>query len=181
MEPYVEMLFEYTIQLFLGTKANHIAGQANSPRYRREWLNRVVRTLLKQIDGLETTPRHRQVLMASVESIPAILRTEDQPSWKLVFCLFGIIGRLMGRDFELGARCHTLAYFQTPSQHFTADLMQNPGATPDGYDSKDAISVRRDVIANLKQKGLSDFKIALVLRTTEYEVKKLRKGLEAAL
>lgn len=181
MEPYVEMLFEHTMQLYLGEKASHIAGQANSPRYRREWLRRVARLLLKRIDSLETTPRHRQLLMANVEAIEREIPATAEPSWKLVFLLFGVIGRLMGLDFERGARCHSLAYFQTPSQHFTADLLEHGQPTKDAEDKRDAIRIRGDVIHHLKEKGLTDFKIALVLGTTEYEVKKLRKGLSTAL
>lgn len=179
-DPFVEMLFEHTMQLFFGKKANHIAGQINSPRHRREWLGRVVRVLLKRIDALETTPRHRQLLMANVEAIDRILTADTEPSWELVFGLFAVIGRLLGFDFE-GARCHSLAYFQTPSQHFTTDLLENGQPTLDAHAKQDAITIRSDVIALLKQKGLSDFKIALVLSTTEYEVKKLRKGLATTL
>lgn len=42
------------------------------------------------------------------------------------------------------------------------------------HDKRDAISVRRTVIEDLKSKGFDDFKISLVLNTTEYEVKQLR-------
>ena len=181
MEPHVEMLFEHIMQLYFGEKANHVAGQANSPRDRREWLRRVVRLLLKRIDSLETTPRHRQVLMANVEAVARAIGADAEPSWKLVFVLFAVIGRLMGLDFERGARCHSLAYFQTPSQHFTADLLEHDQPTQNAEDKRDAIRIRGDIIRLLKERGLSDFKIALVLSTTEYEVKKLRKGLGPAL
>ena len=43
----------------------------------------------------------------------------------------------------------------------------------DYYDKKNAIAVRRSVVQNLKLQGLDDYKIALVLNITEYQVKKL--------
>jgi hypothetical protein len=44
------------------------------------------------------------------------------------------------------------------------------------YDEFDAVSMRQSVAQSLKQKGLNDFKIALVLNTTEHEVQALRLG-----
>ena len=50
----------------------------------------------------------------------------------------------------------------------------------DYYDKKNAIAVRRHVVAHLKDQGLSDYRVALVLNTTEYEVKKLKAAAGAA-
>ena len=47
----------------------------------------------------------------------------------------------------------------------------------DYYDKKDAVSARIKLAEQLKKEGLTDFKIALVLNTTEYQIKKMRKGL----
>ena len=43
-------------------------------------------------------------------------------------------------------------------------------------DRRDAVSLRREVVESLKTKGLEDFKIALVLNTSEYKVKQLRRN-----
>ena len=48
----------------------------------------------------------------------------------------------------------------------------------DYYDKKKAVAVRKEVVAHLKAQGLSDYRIALVLNTTEYAVKKLRASKE---
>jgi hypothetical protein len=171
-----EMLFEFTMRLYFGDKAYQTAGQVNNPKHRREWLRKVIRLLMKQIDTLDTTPRHKQVLMANAEAIRDAIGRNDAPSWDLILRLVAFIGRLLGLDFHRGSRCHSIAYFQTPAQYYTADLLAHGDALQD-YDKKDAVSIRREVIAFLKGKGLSDFKVALVLHTTEYEVKKLQKEL----
>ena len=49
------MDFEITVRLFLGDKAYHIAGQENHDRYRREWLLKAAKKILRRIDVLETT------------------------------------------------------------------------------------------------------------------------------
>ena len=46
----------------------------------------------------------------------------------------------------------------------------------DYNDRKDAVSVRRSVVEDLKKKGLDDFKVSLVLHTSEYEIKQLRSN-----
>lgn len=173
-----EMLFELTMRLYFGDKAYQTAGQANNPKHRREWLRKVVQVIMKQIDALDTTPRHKQVLMANAEAIQnALRRNNDKPSWSLIFRFVAFIGRLLGFDFHHGSQCHSLAYFQTPAQHYTADLLAHGDALQNHYDKKDAVSMRKEVVAFLKGKGLSDFKVALILNTTEYEVKKLQNEL----
>jgi hypothetical protein len=37
------------------------------------------------------------------------------------------------------------------------------------------VEIRKDVVKELSGKGLSDFKIALVLNTSEYQIAKLRR------
>src|SRR5262249_35403979 len=115
--------------------------------------------------------------MANAEAIRDVIDKNDAPSWDLILRLVAFIGRLLGFDFHQGSQCHSIAYFQTPAQHYTADLLAHGDALQDYYDKKDAVSMRREVVALLKEKGLSDFKVALVLHTTEYEVKKLQKEL----
>jgi len=43
----------------------------------------------------------------------------------------------------------------------------------DYYDKKNTISTRKDIVNKLIKDGLSHFKIALVLNTTECQIKKL--------
>jgi DNA-binding CsgD family transcriptional regulator len=43
--------------------------------------------------------------------------------------------------------------------------------------NKNSISVRKKIINQLRKEGLNDFQISLVLNTSEYQVKKLRREL----
>jgi RPA family protein len=60
------MDFELTMRLFLGDKAYHIAGQENHDKYRREWLLKAAKKILRRVDAIETTTRHKQVLKGTM-------------------------------------------------------------------------------------------------------------------
>ena len=44
----------------------------------------------------------------------------------------------------------------------------------DYNDKMSSVSVRKKLVRQLKDEGLNDFQISLVLNTSEYQVKKLR-------
>lgn len=169
------MRIERTMRLYFGKKAYGTAGEFNNPKNCRRWLKKVIRLIMKQIDTLDTTPGHKQLIMENTETAENAIGRSDNPSWELVFCLVALIGRLLGFYLE-GTRCHSLAYFhQTPNQYFTEKVMDGEN---DSHYYDDAISIRKELIQFLKEnKNLSDFKVALVLNSTEYEIKKLRKDL----
>lgn len=171
------MDFEITVRLFLGDKAYHIAGQENHDKYRREWLLKAAKKILRRIDVLETTTRHKQMLMTEAEKLIQSLKGKIRSPWTLVYCLFRLCGRLWGFDFVRGSIVHTPIYYQTPEQYYTSKILEGGDALQDYYDQKDAVSTRKRLAEQLKEEGLTDFKIALVLNTTEYQIKKMRKGL----
>src|SRR5215475_245988 len=90
------ILFEHTLCLFLGNKAAHTAGQANHPMHRRYWLTKVCRLILKRIETLNTTPRRMQSLLTTARYASTQLSTATQPTWRLVFQLLMLIGKLLG-------------------------------------------------------------------------------------
>ena len=47
----------------------------------------------------------------------------------------------------------------------------------DYYDEKNAIAIRQKIVKQLKEEGLSDYHISLVLNVSEYQIQKLRKNL----
>ncbi len=174
------MKFEMTMRLFFGNKAYHIAGQERTAKYRAEWLAKIGKVLLKHIDEIDTTPRHKQMLMAEAESFQKEARLAKADPWNLVYVLVRLCGRFLGYDSMRGAKVHTPTYHQDCEQYYTVAMRQGGDTMQDYYDKKDAISTRRSVVELLKTQGLDDFKIALVLNTSEYEVKKLRKGIPLA-
>ena len=168
------MEFETTMRLVFGDKAYHIADFHGSAGGRREWLTKVLREFTNDIDKLDTTVRHKQMLMGEIEAISALLK-EDDPSWSLVYRFLRLISRLLGYDYVQGAKCHSLAYWQTTGQNLNTVVFEGGDVMQDYYDKKNAIALRRSVVNSLKAQGLNDYKIALVLNTSEYQVKKLRR------
>ena len=171
------MDFELTMRLFLGDKAYHIAGQESHDKYRREWLLKAAKKILLRVDAIETTTRHKQMLMTEAEKLIQSLKGQIRSPWSVVYRLFRLCGRLLGFDFVRGAIVHTPIYYQTSEQYYTSKILEGGDALQDYYDKKDAVSTRERLAKQLKEEGLTDFKIALVLNTTEYQIKKMRKGL----
>jgi hypothetical protein len=162
------MEFENTMRVLFGEAAYRIAGTETNPKHRRKWLQKSLRKLLRLVDALDTRPRHKKILMAELEAVSRALReATDQPSWELVYLFLRLSVTLFG--FDAGARCYTLAYWQTPGQRDAE--CRDPMWTH--QERKDAISLRKEVVDQLRGKGFDDFKISLLLNTSEYAVKRL--------
>lgn len=168
------MQFESTMRLLFGEKAYQIAGTEANPKHRREWLQKALRELLRLANSLDTTPRHKKMLMLELEAVSKALKGAADPSWDIVYRLFRLSMRLFGFDYT-GARCHTPAYWQTPDQRHTVRIFENTDPSCVHQEEMDAISIRQGVVEHLRRKGLDDFKISLVLNASEYAVKKLRE------
>ena len=175
-QPDNAMQFEHTLMLFFGSKAYQTAGQAATPTSCRYWLRRVLKRLIRDVDKIETTPRHKQLLMQNVEAAHNTIESSNEPTWKFVYHLITLIGRLLGYDYQRGGKCHTLSYWQTYGQNYSAVIQSGGDVLQDYYDELDTVKIRQDVVRSLKKSCLSDFKIALVLHTTEHEVQQLRLG-----
>lgn len=170
------MQFENTMRILFGEKAYQIAGTEANPKHRREWLQKALRELLRMVDSLDTVPRHKKMLMLELEAVSSVLKGSAEPSWELVYRLFRLCMRLFGFDYMSGVRCHTPVYWQSPNQRHTARIMEGEDPMRGDEEEKDAISVRRGVAEELKKRGFDDFKISLVLNTSEHAVKQLRSN-----
>jgi hypothetical protein len=170
------MDFELTMRLLFGDKAYQIAGTEANPKHRREWLQKSVRELLRITNALDATPRQKQVLLAALDAISKKLKPTDQPSWELVYQLLRLAMRLYGFGYA-GARCYSLAYWQTPEQRRAEELFEGKDSTESQAERTDAVSIRRAVVEKLSGEGVDDFKIALVLNISEHAVKQLRSNL----
>jgi len=159
------------MMLLLGNKAYQIAGQEANPKHRREWLQKAIKRLMKIFNNLDTTTDHKKALLRTLESISKEVQSIEEPSRDLVYSLFSLSFCLIG----FGGGRHTPVYYQDPDQYYTAHILR--GNDGQRYqDKQDAISVRQSVVKELNKKGFDDFKIALVLNTTEYHVKQLRSA-----
>lgn len=173
------LTFEYTMRLFLGDKADHIAGQETNLKYRRRWIKKALNRIEREVRQIQTTPRHQRLMLSNLEKVRDELGRSDQPSWLLVDRLLALLGRLLGIDFLSGSHLHNISYWQTPEQHFTSDLFQGGDPVDDASFPESMNDIRRETIFWLKEKGLSDFRVGLVLGMSEYGVQKLRRDANA--
>jgi hypothetical protein len=171
------MVFELTVRLFLGEKAHQCAGEESSIKSKCEWLQKVAKKIMKRIDELDTTTRHKQMLASEAEQFLKKVQSSKASPWEAVYVLLRLCGRLLGFDYLRGSIVHTPIYYQSYSQYYTSHILQGGDVMQDYYDQKDIVTTRKYIVKQLKEDGLSDFKIALVLNTSEYQIKKLRKEL----
>ena len=163
------MHFEQTMGLLFGKKAYQIAGQEANPKHRREWLQKAIRKLLREVNALDTTPHHKKVLMMELDAISELFKGAKDPSWDLIY-------RFLRLSFCLLGFGHTPVYYQTEGQYYTAHIRRGGDVMQNYHDCKDAVSLRRSVVEYLKKQGFDDFKISLILNTSEYDIKQLRSS-----
>ena len=171
-----ELDFETTIQMFLGNKADNIACQVHSMKQRRAWLTKSLRIVLKRIHKLDTTTRHKELLVVFAEAALQAVKSMKMSEEECSVVLLRLIGSLLG--LTRGEFLYTPIYCQNPNQHYAEEIYELGGKVMQPYyDEKNAILVQKRLIAQLKTEGFSDFKISLILGMSEYQVKKLRKEL----
>jgi len=171
-----ELFFEYTMTLFFGNKADNCAGQERNEKHRKEWLQKTAKVIMNRVAKLDTTTRHLQILSANAEAFSKALKNHTLEPWNIIYILLRLCGVLLGFDCRKGYILHNLIYHQTRNQYYTNNHLEGGDPLQYYYDEKDAISIRKEIVKKLKDKGLRDFKIALILNTTEYQVKKLKKS-----
>ena len=170
----VAMDFEITMRLVFGERAYHIADEHGHGPSRARWIHKLLKVVRMQIDKLNTTVRHRQMLMGEVEAFASLLKPSSEPNWSMIYRLLRLIFRLLGFDYVHGARCHTLEYWQSTPQHLNTVVFEGGDIMQDYYDKKNAVALRRQAAEALRIAGSSEYMIALALNTTEYELRKLR-------
>ena len=154
--------------MFLGQKAHQIASVANNPKYRRQYIKKVSNKIKVRIDKLDTTMDHKRSIMGLLECFDSAL-SKDNTS-KMICILLRLCGSLLG--FKRGAVLRMLVYWQDNNQYYSERMLQGGDPLEDYCDKKNAISIRTKIIKDLKADGINTFKIALILNTTEYEIKK---------
>ena len=176
MYPGFELHFEMTMRSFLGNEADHIASQAFDAKSRKRWYAKALKKVLKLIDQLETTTKHKKQMTIWVESaLGAVTKEFDEQ--RLLLYLFRLSGSLLGFSGIRGSVLHTPIYSQSHSQHYTEEIQSGGDVMQDYYDKKNVLAVRRSLVIELKAQGFTDFKIGQVLNISEYQVKKLSKEL----
>ncbi|NOS97817.1 MAG: hypothetical protein HOP25_05030 [Methylotenera sp.] len=176
MDVGYEMLFETTIRTFLGDKADHIAGQVHNENHRKEWYQKALKKIIEKVQKIETTTKHSEHLANTSQRALKCLESKSYNETEFTLYILRLTGALLG--IHPAKYCiATPMYYQTPDQHFTEAIISGGDALLDYYDKNNFVAMRRKVVKQLKEEGLSDFDISLVLNTSEYQVKKLRKEL----
>lgn len=111
------MEFEGTLRLLLGRRAQHTASASENPRRRAEWIRKAISKLEHEVIALDTTERHRQMMLGDLAAAKDEVAAAEQRSWSLVYRLLRLASRLFGYDFARGAKCHTATYWQSPKQN----------------------------------------------------------------
>ena len=168
------MDFELTMSMFFGDRAYGIAGSEGSQKYRSQWLRRAVGQMLKIAQSIETTERHRRMILGELQAISDGLKPSETPKWSVVYAMVRLIGRLLGYDYVRAARCHTPVYWQSSGQYLNTVVFEGGDIMQDYYDQKNAVAIRRQVVESMRRQGHTDYVISQVLNTTEYQIKKLR-------
>ena len=141
-------------------------------------MTKALRLVLKRIHKLDTTTRHKEALVASVERVLRVVKSQETSEAECSVTLLKLIGQLLGFTSERGAILYTPIYHQTAAQHYTEEIFERGGdALQNYYDKNNAISVQKKLINQLESEGFDDFQISLILNMSEYHVKKLRKEL----
>jgi len=168
------MQFECCMRRVFGDDAKHIAGSCLDEAYRKKWVERLIKRLVRDAQDLDTSQDHREHVSSLLEIALRQQWTGDEASWHLVFHLLMLITELLGYQGVDGVRPYTPMYWQSLQTHL--DVGNARGHAEELHEEfSSAARNRVDVVRYLKDKGLTDFDVAMALKTSEYEVKKLKK------
>lgn len=170
------MDFEYMLRQFLGDKTYGLQGIRENETAMRRQLKKVIKKIERRIDGLDTTNRHKEMLFREVEKLKDDFKNQNIDPWTVIIHLLSLISRLLGYDYLKGF-INTPMYYQTNSQYYSQIIYEGGDAMQNYYDQKNLVHIRKEVYKELKEKGYSDFKVAQIMNTTEYKIKKLKDDL----
>ena len=168
------MEFETCMRRVFGDEASHIASSCLNERYRAQWVMRLLKHLIRDAQDLDTTQKHRERISYLLEALQKKNWKGDDASWGLVFDLLALAAELLGYEGIKGHRTYIPLYWQELQTHLA--ISNERGQCEKLMQEFQSAATRRVlVIRYLKAQGLSDFEVAMTLKTTEYEVKKLKK------
>lgn len=171
MDPEYEMLFETTMRMFLGDAAYQTAGQVYNEKHRKEWYRKSLKKIIKKVQKIDTITRHKESIAYCAERALSALSDKPFNESKFSMLLLSLVGSLLG-FVATGTIPVYLRTFHAESEEKRIDMVD---LMRDYHEN--SVSVRRRIADQLRKEGLNDFQIALVLNTSEYQVKKLRKEL----
>lgn len=174
----INLYFEHVMGLFLGKSAYQCAGEEANEKARNKRLNSAAKVILKRVDELDTTIRHKEKLLLGAEKFFEATKGKDTSTENLLYNLLWLCGGLLGFEFNgrINAVTHSLFYWQNKNQYITSNIIEGKDDSQEYEDKKYIFNTRKKIIKKLKEEGLTYYKIALIFNTTEYQIKKMIKG-----
>ena len=170
------MDFELCMRRVFGDEAVHIAGGCLDDSFRQMWVKKLLKQLIRDAQDIDSHQKHREHISAMLEFLLKRGWTGDKASWSIVFNLLSFIADLLGYAGAKGTRAYTPMFCQSLQTHL--DIGNATGKADELLEEyASAARNRAEVVKYLKEKGLTDFDVAMALKTTESEVKKLKRGI----
>jgi hypothetical protein len=169
------MEFETCMRRLFGDEASHIASSCLNEGYRGQWVSRFLKQLIRDAQDLDTTQKHRERISYLLEALQKTNWKGDDASWGLVFDLLALAAELLGYEGIKGHRTYIPMYWQELQTHLDIGNERGQGERLE-QEFHSAAARRVQVVRYLKDQGLNDFEIAMALKTSEYEIKKLKKS-----
>lgn len=169
------LLFELVVCRFLGKRAYKAADSEDFAKNRNEWLRKVGRKILTEVDKLDTHDEHKKQLHLFAGTFRKELGRKEPNDRVLLYSALGLCAALLGLCSDRGAKFTSPVYSRTAEQYYTELILSGGDALQDYYDKKNVVEIRRKIIRSLKSEGIDDFHIGLTLNLSEYQVKKLRQ------
>jgi hypothetical protein len=168
------MQFETCMRRVFGDEASHIASSCLNEDYRVQWVSRLLKHLIRDAQDLDTTQKHRERISCLLDALQKKDWKGDDASWSLVFDLLALAAELLGYEGIKGHRPYVPMYWQELQTHL--DIGNERGQAEQLMQEFQSAAARRvQVVRYLKEQGLSDFEVAMTLKTFEHEVKKLKR------
>jgi hypothetical protein len=166
--------FEFCMRRVFGDEAYQIASSCLNEKYRTQWTERFLKKLIKDAQELDTTQKHRERISYLLEALKKQKWKGEDASWAIVFDLLATIAELLGYEGVKGHRTYLPMYWQDMQTHL--DIGNERGLADQlQQEFVSAAAHRVEVVRHLKTKGLTDFEIAMTMKTSESEIKKLKK------
>ncbi len=170
--------FEFLMAQFFGENAHGIASFFNfdNEKETRKWVKKAIRKMIKDINKIDTTERHREMMLASLKELDSRVAKKGE-YWLIIFELLFLCSLLIGYDYCKGVKYYTPFYHRTGAQYYGIKIVEGGDGLQGYHDKKNFIEVRKNIIKKLKKDGHNTFEISVIINTSEYMVKKLLKGL----
>jgi hypothetical protein len=174
--------FEFVLMRFLGHKGYGLAGMYHNDKAVKKELLKVISKIRKQVDVIDTSNRHKEMLFATVDSVEKSLKQDPVNEYKnLSMEIFKLSSLLFGFTTLEGKFSHEVMYWQGTNAYLSESSEFQKGKNLSDVflnNEHNVIALRKEVLEHLKSKNVNDNVIAQVLNTTEYQIKRLKKEYE---